>query len=519
MSAALRIRRNPFSFIVNPRGGLVIRGQFRPILEGLIGEVRRTVAGARIHIDHSHAEVEFDLVVRGSGSYTLGETTYRLKPGTMFWVKPGRQHRLVRAPQLEMWVVMLRDDVVAADWMAEIAARPSHLLPGEELVDLDQLLSQVAQDSDEPATYNAGLGYVVRRAQRACRSTPPAHIKPMHPAVARALLLLREHGAERSLAQLAKETATSAPYLSRLLIEHTNRSFVDWRNRVRLERFMEIYRPGANLLAASNDAGFGSYARFHHVFSDVVGCSPSEWARQGDRRATLTPDDAAQNKSTPYGLPSSLNLSVRQRWLRLVPLVSPAIGAYLGKSFLKQLVSIDSSTVKAGQRPLAVSDASLPAGEVEQLIAALRKSDQAGADELARLVEMHDFPAIFSSLLTVFGLAPTDMAHAVVALLLLLWTAIHGAGDPSVDQVQAAGRQAQRALERLNLDPSGARAAYTAVLCHFVVGYHALQAARASGDARTLEQLGTAARASSRELFGSELTDIGFGNQGLVPRR
>ena len=58
----------------------------RDIPAGLVGEIRRTVAGARFDVDHRHAELEFDLVVRGSGSFTLDNENYALKPGTLIWL-------------------------------------------------------------------------------------------------------------------------------------------------------------------------------------------------------------------------------------------------------------------------------------------------------------------------------------------------------------------------------------------------------------------------------------------------
>ncbi len=98
----------------------------------------------------------------------------------------------------------------------------------------------------------------------------------MHPAVTRALLQLREQETTLSLGQLAAGAGVTAPYLSHLLIEHTGRSFVEWRNRIRLERFMTAWRPGANLLNTALEAGFGSYTQFHRVFSQLLGCSPAE---------------------------------------------------------------------------------------------------------------------------------------------------------------------------------------------------------------------------------------------------
>jgi hypothetical protein len=123
------------------------------------------VAGARHEIDHHHDDLEFNLVIKGSGAYRIGQEAHALKPGTLIWLVPGQRHSLCRSPFLEMWVVVARPELVDAAWLPEIAAEPSRLLPGEELIDLDTLLSQVSQDSDEPAVYNAGVTYALQRAR------------------------------------------------------------------------------------------------------------------------------------------------------------------------------------------------------------------------------------------------------------------------------------------------------------------------------------------------------------------
>ncbi len=337
------------SFFANVQGVCAIPSQSRDIPAGLVGEIRRSVAGAHLQIDHSHSELEFNLVVKGAGSYTLDDSNYVLKPGTLTWLMPGQRHRLVRSPGLEMWVVNLRSDLLEANRIAELAAHPLRILPGHELIDLDRALSQVAQDSDEPAVYNAGIRYIAMRAWRASRDSPVVHVRPMHAAVTRALLLLREKGAAVSLSGLSSAAGVTAPYLSRLLIEHTGRSFVDWRNRIRLDRFMDGYSPGANLLNAALDAGFGSYARFHHIFHEMIGCTPSEWVQQSH--------DPAQNRhqaelpSADYGMPATTSSGGRQHWLHLVPAMAPTEKGLFGEKFLDRLLQPGSMNI--GNRHIA----------------------------------------------------------------------------------------------------------------------------------------------------------------------
>ncbi|WP_454915187.1 AraC family transcriptional regulator [Xanthobacter sediminis] len=468
-----------------------------------------------MHIDHRHDEIEFDLVVRGTGSYSIGNATYELAAGTLIWLAGGQQHRLVRSPKLEMWVVNLRPDLVAAAELAGIRVQPSRVLPGEELVDLDRLLSQVALDSDDPATYNAGLLYALRRALRASRDCPPARLKLMHPAVTRALMLLRASGAGLSLPRLAAESGIAPTHLSRLLVEHTNRSFVDWRNRIRLERFFEDYRPGGNLLQAALDAGFGSYARFHHVFQELVGCPPSAWVRRADTRVRL---DESDSPSAPEpGLPAPASLSIRQRWSRLVPLAAPALGPYFAGDFLEQLMSAPPAA-RHRRDPEAVCPASLSPERVEALVGALRSQDAAGAQELERQIHSHDFSGLFAGVLRAYDADPQLLANATAAFLVLLWTAFSGAPDPSQEQAAAAVRQVR------DLDwrrPARTRAQdealHAALLCHFVVLYHALQAARASGAARVQSQLRAEAGDLAEALLGPAFRTVRLTSDGFRP--
>jgi AraC-like DNA-binding protein len=57
-------------------------------------------------------------------------------------------------------------------------------------------------------------------------------------------------------------------------------SLVDYRNRLRLERFVALLdRGGTNLLDAALEAGFGSYSHFHRVFRARLHATPREYLR------------------------------------------------------------------------------------------------------------------------------------------------------------------------------------------------------------------------------------------------
>lgn len=77
---------------------------------------------------------------------------------------------------------------------------------------------------------------------------------------------------------LANEMSISPGHLTRVFRTEMGVSLVEYRNRLRIERFFGLVeRGGDNLLAAALSAGFGSYAQFHRVFRKVVGTTPREY--------------------------------------------------------------------------------------------------------------------------------------------------------------------------------------------------------------------------------------------------
>jgi len=79
--------------------------------------------------------------------------------------------------------------------------------------------------------------------------------------------------------RLASELGVSPGHLARSFKRKMGVSLVDYRNRLRLERFLVAVPRrgnGSNLLDAALEAGFGSYAQFHRVYRKFRGATPRE---------------------------------------------------------------------------------------------------------------------------------------------------------------------------------------------------------------------------------------------------
>jgi AraC-like DNA-binding protein len=256
---------------------------------GLEGRVVRHRASAVRPRAHRHAELEVNLVLRGTASYLLGDRRYPLTPGTLTWLFPGQDHVLVdESSDHELWWAVFRPALVA-----QIAttreARPlleedpvgqfSRRLDSGRVRRLSALFHDVqAAEAVDDVLVNTGLAYLLIFAWRAfLDSDDVVDGVDLHPAVEKVARMLRAGPDAGDLATLGRAAHLSSSHLSRIFKEQTGVSISRFRNQQRLQRFLRLYGRGrrTTALAAALEAGFGSYAQFYRVFREQTGRSPS----------------------------------------------------------------------------------------------------------------------------------------------------------------------------------------------------------------------------------------------------
>ena len=129
---------------------------------------------------------------------------------------------------------------------------------------------------DRLALLASFLGVLLDQAPRS-RNASSMLTSPVHPTVVGTLRLLAK---DPSLVgkELASELGLSR--LARVFKEQMGMSLVEYRNRLRLERFDVLLDEGGdNLLEAALAAGFGSYSQFHRVFRAMRGVTPKRYIR------------------------------------------------------------------------------------------------------------------------------------------------------------------------------------------------------------------------------------------------
>jgi AraC-like DNA-binding protein len=275
-----------------------------------LAESARNIARLK---SHRHVELEMNLVVRGTITYVVSGRRFTFQPRTLLWLFPEQEHQLVaRTEDARYYVAVFKPSLIKRACRTPVYAGLKNgrtessgvlntLLTPESFdlirgtmdslmrgsLDPDVLNREAGFgvgpgfcfEHGDPDGLNAGLHHLLLlswRSQRTGRvlGDPVA----LHPAVRRALRILSEDDRLENFGRLAKACGASESYLSRIFHRQIGIPLSQYRNSLRLARFWEEYRrSGSGTLAeAAYDAGFGSYAQFHRVFTHAYGRGPRE---------------------------------------------------------------------------------------------------------------------------------------------------------------------------------------------------------------------------------------------------
>jgi AraC-like DNA-binding protein len=236
---------------------------------------------------HRHDALELNLVTSGRCLYLIDGQRYALGPSHLLFLFPAQEHALLDTSRDHTaWVMHVRAGFVREVCTSEVSAplaRAEAQVPAACALapvrarHLARLLRALVHEVEDDAQFNAGLAFALLTSWaehgKARKLVPEG--EPL-PVVERAIRALRDE-TDLSLDELAQRAGVSRSVLTRTFKEHTGVSVVDFKNRLRLERFLALWNEGErrSMLDTALEAGFGSYAQFHRVFSERMGHPPS----------------------------------------------------------------------------------------------------------------------------------------------------------------------------------------------------------------------------------------------------
>lgn len=233
---------------------------------------------------HFHAEPELNLVVSGWAEFGVGERTVRVSKGEIVGFPAGQDHVLLEtSADVFLFALgvtpMLASEVVFGQ--SGETALPLYLrLNASELGGLTRRAEQVV----ERAGVEQPCAELWEQVHWLGRKSPNGRSGPMHVLTKRALSVLSD-APESSLETVARGVKTCGSEVSRYFHRDVGMTFVHYRSRMRLLRFIALAEEGrGNLTAAAIAAGFGSYSQCHRAFQSELGCSPRTFFKAGVRQ-------------------------------------------------------------------------------------------------------------------------------------------------------------------------------------------------------------------------------------------
>jgi AraC-like DNA-binding protein len=244
-----------------------------PMLPGRRAQVWRHQP-AFLRPRHFHAEPELNLVTRGTATFGLGDERVTLGRGDVVLFHPGQDHVLLSAStDLGLFAVALLPELAAraCGALTQVASR-GFRMSEEETRDAERALTELGGATTEEV--EAPLTELFRSAR--VRS-PQTHV------LSRLTLQHLSTDPGASGEQLGSVVRAEPSALSRHFHGDLGIRLVEYRARMRLIAFVRLVDRGHPLTRAALEAGFGSYAQCHRVFTTTLGCSPTRYFN-GQRR-------------------------------------------------------------------------------------------------------------------------------------------------------------------------------------------------------------------------------------------
>lgn len=462
------------------------------------GSAIRVDSAATTMPDRNTEELEFSLILAGTAKYFVDNEDHNLAAGTLVWLVPGQARLLTASSNLEMWIVSTMQPPWDAALLAGVAAFPARTLVPADAAALDRQLAAALSDDNEPEPFDTQLAHILRFAARASIYSAERRHDPLHQAVLRALSMMRNMAAIPSLEELASACGMSRNYLARLLIDHTGSGYSGWRNRARLERFHAVFPQSDGLLAAALSADFGSYAQFHRVFLELIGCTPGEWTKAGanaDQIAAASMSCAMSRLDDAYHLNGDA----------LAGVVLPRVGRWLDDDFRRRLVSTIPRPASPASTTYVRTDADIALVRTS-IVEELHLIDPVGASLLAQAYQRHDLAKAFQSAFGASDLDLSDVADVMAAYLSIAWASANKVGSPSLHQIAAARMRIRRALAAtpafVAASNSDRQTVTETLLAHAVFASQALRNSQLGGDPAELDRWSDLARQGALRIFG-----------------
>ncbi|XPF95889.1 helix-turn-helix domain-containing protein [Colwellia sp. RE-S-Sl-9] len=224
-------------------------------------------------------ELNIFIGLTGQIQYFINGELIVLGRGTLLLARAADAHFLVKEDDdADMIVAAISPSLLMSPPLhPEEYGDSSHIPRRLSEVALDELvsLSDILINTHDADALNIGLGWWLYRMHQHWKQAQHTTTLTAHPAVARALRLMR-NDLTLTIAQVADQAGASNTHLGQVFKREVGVTMTAYRTQLRLNAIEAAIRskPNLSLLNAALDVGFGDYSSFYRAYVGVNGKPP-----------------------------------------------------------------------------------------------------------------------------------------------------------------------------------------------------------------------------------------------------
>lgn len=228
-----------------------------------------------------------ECVSRGVGTLTLGEKSYELKPGTIFFYDQGTAHRIRTSPEhaMEKYFVAFEG---GAELLRECQIFPGTVLqamhPAQINAVFDDLIAHGRSDHANRARMcQIALQYLIMKIADNAVPHGPAHTVAIATYQRCRQFIEENHLRVHSLAEVAAACHVDSAYLCRLFKRFRRQTPFQYLQNLKMNRAVELLQDGAcSVKQTAQELGFNDPYNFSRSFKRIFGIAPRQMQKRGE---------------------------------------------------------------------------------------------------------------------------------------------------------------------------------------------------------------------------------------------